>query len=298
MIYLRYGIPRALRGLRARPGAALNSVLIVAASMSMLGMIALLYLNIQHMSQVWLSNSTISLFLRPGIGAAERASLLEAVRRHPMVRAAVEVTPQEGLRSLAEKLNTDHALLSGGDNGGLPYTIDVELFLDYRERLQPVARRLGGLPGVDEVVYAERMWSQANLFFKLTRSVGLIFIGLFLISFLLVVSRAVRLSLHARREEIEILDLVGATPGYIRSAFVVEGIIVSAAGYLLGLGLVWFSFRLVLAGVTWNEWSENLRTLSVFFPDEMLAAALLATMVLGGLSSRISVNRLLRELEG
>jgi len=296
VIYLRYGIPRALRHLRRHPAHAFNSALVIAAALSVLGMITLLYLNVQHVSRLWLSNTTLSLFLEPGIPARERAAVLDAVQRHPLVRTAREVTPQQGLNDLAEKLGTDHALLRDAA-GGLPYTIEAEVFLDQRDRLAEVARRLRRLSGVDDVVYAERVWEQVDLFFTLTRGVGLFFIGLILVAFYLIVSNAVRLSMYARREEIEILTLIGASRPYIRSAFVVEGVLVSLVGSLLALGIVWFCYELLLAGMTWSEWTMQLRRIAVFYPRELLAGAVLTAAALGGISSRISVNHLLARME-
>ncbi|MBI4083629.1 MAG: FtsX-like permease family protein [Candidatus Lambdaproteobacteria bacterium] len=297
MIYFRYGIPRALRTMRQNPRAALSSVLIIAAALSVLGVIVLLHVNVRHVSEIWLSNSTVSLFLKPGISGAERSRLMETLQRLPMVRSAVEVAPAQGLSALTEKLGADHTLLVGVGRESLPYTIDVEVYLDFRKELGSIAPRLRALPGVDDVIYADREWAKVALFFQLSQALGLFFIGLMVVAFALIVSNAVRLSLYARREEIEILDLVGATRRFIRSAFVVEGVVLSLAGALAALGLVWLAYRLMLAGLSWNATTRHLMELTVFFPPEWMAPAIVIPALLGGLTSRFSVERMLRELE-
>jgi cell division transport system permease protein len=297
VIYFRYGFPRALRTMRQNPRAALSSVLIIAAALSVLGMIVLLHVNVRHVSEIWLSNSTVSLFLKPGIGDTERSRLMETLQRLPMVRSAVEVAPAQGLAALSEKLGVEHALLVGVGRDSLPYTIDVDVYLDFRKELQSIAPRLRALPGVDDVVYADREWAKVELFFQLSQALGLFFIGLIVMAFALIVSNAVRLSLYARRDEIEILDLVGATRRFIRSAFVVEGVLLSLAGALTALALVWLTYRLMLVGLSWNATTRHLTELTMFFSPVWMAPAIVLPAVLGGLASRISVGRMLRELE-
>jgi cell division transport system permease protein len=295
--YGRYGIPRAVRSLRSNWRAKANTVLILTASLATLGMIALLYLNVVHLSRLWLSNTTVSLFLKPGLGQAERESLLERVRANPLVRHATLITPQEGLRELSRNLGAESSLLAGDGKETLPYTIDFDVFYDYRGRVDALARTFRALPGVEDAVYTERMLEKVELFFTLVQGVGLFFIALILVSFYLIVANATHLSLHARRDEIEILNLVGATRGFVGSSFVVEGLILSLASGLLAVGIVWFSHQLLIAGLSWNEMTQGIKSQSIFFPLPEVGEALLAALVLGGVSSRLSVNRLLKELE-
>ncbi|MCZ6472235.1 MAG: permease-like cell division protein FtsX [SAR324 cluster bacterium] len=296
-MYLISGIPRAIRNLRRNWHASLNSILIVASSLALLGMVGLLYVNVVHISEIWLSNTTVSLFLKPSLGERQRRLLLRRVQDHPLVARAVLVSPEEGLRSLAAKLGADNGFLTGAEKGGLPYTIDFEVFVDYRKRIGSLAESFDKFNGVEEVVYAERVLGKAKLFFDLTKGLGVFFAGMILISFCLIIANAARLSLYSRRQEIEILHLSGATRGYIRSAFVVEGVLLALIGWALALVLVWFAFQLVIAGLTWNDFTRVLKQLSVFFPWEVLVGALLVLVGLGALSSYLAVNRVLKAIE-
>jgi len=296
-MYLRYGIPRALRGLRTNWRSTANNVLILAASLAMLGMIVLLYLNVVHFSESWLSNTTISLFLKPGLDDGQRQALLDQVRRHPLVKRATLVSPSKGLKDLADKLGADPSLLAAAGQEGLPYTIDFDLFVDYRSKVGSVAERFRALPGVQDVVYTERLLDQVRLFFLMVKIIGGFFIGLILISFYLIVSHATKLSLYARREEIEILSLVGATRHFIRSAFIVEGMLVALCGGVLATGIVWISHQLLISGLSFNAVTASIKQQAVFFPLDGLAAALCAAALLGAVSSSIAVTRLLRDFQ-
>ncbi len=296
-MFLIYGIPRGFRNLRKNWRASLNSVLIVASSLAVLGMVALLYVNVIHLSQIWFSNTTVSLFLEDGLARQQRQRLLEKVKGNPLVKKAELISPKKGLESLAAKLGTDSNFLSNVEKEGIPYTIDFEIFVDHRSRLGKIARGFGKLPGVAEVVYAERLMDKVKLFFELTRAIGIFFGVLVLVSFCLIIANATRLSLQARRQEIEILHMAGAARAFIRSAFVVEGMLVALLGWLVATGLVWFAFELIVAGLSWDPFTTTLKTLAVFFPLRILAISLAVILVLGGLSSHLAVNRLLRSIE-
>ncbi len=296
-MFLIYGILRGFRNLRKNWRASLNSILIVSSSLAVLGMVALLYLNVIHLSQIWFSNTTVSLFLKDGLSSQQRQRLLAKVAGNPLVKKAELVTPRKGLESLAAKLGTDSNFLSNAEKEGIPYTIDFEIFVDYRNRLGKIARGLAKLPGVAEVVYAERLMDKVKLFFDLARGIGIFFGALVLVSFCLVIANATRLSLHARRQEIEILHMAGAGRVFIRSAFVIEGILVALLGWLVAAGLVWFAFELIVAGLSWDPFTMTLKKLAVFFPLRILAISLAVILVLGGLSSHLAVNRLLRSIE-
>lgn len=296
-MYLRYGIPRAFRSLRTNWRANANNVLILAASLAVLGMIVLLYLNVVHFSQNWLSNTSVSLFLRPGLDDAERGALLAKVRQHPLVKQARLVAPDEGLRELADKLGADPTLLASAGAEGLPYTIDFDLFVDYRDRVGAIAERFRALPGVTDVVYTERLLEQVQTFFVIIKGIGGFFIGLILISFYLIISHATRLSLYARREEIEILSLVGATRGFVCSSFVVEGLVIALAGSVVATGMVWLSHELLISGLSWNEFTAGIKQQALFFPLKGLGIALGVAALLGAVSSYLAVTRLLREFQ-
>ena len=116
-------------------------------------------------------------------------------------------------------------MLTEAELQGLPYTIDFEVLVHHRKKIGAIAQGFGRLSGVQEVVYAERVIGKVRLFFDLTKGLGIFFSTLILVSFCLMIANATRLSLHSRRQEIEILHMAGATRGFIRSAFVVEGMI-------------------------------------------------------------------------
>ena len=297
-MYWHYSIPRALQSLRTDWRASLYSTLIIAASFAMLGIGVLLYLNVLHVSRLWLSNTSLSLFLSSAATAEQRDALLARVRRDPAVTRAVLVSPEDGLRRLAQRLGTDHGVMEGLDAKNIPYTIDFDLDVGERANIGEIAVRYRQTEGVEEVIYAERALEKARRFLQVTQGVGLFFVALILLSFWFIVSNSTKLSLYARREEIQILAAVGATRPVISSSFVAEGVFLAGAGFVLAVAITGVCYGLMVAALGWSEATQAVRGHTLFFPLPELALAGLAALLLAGLGSHLSVSRLLRELEG
>jgi len=296
-MYWSYGIPRALQNLRTNWRTAFYSTLIIAASFALLGIGVLLYANVMNLSRLWLSNTSLSLFLKPGTTAEQRAALLSRLREDPAVSRAAEVTPEEGLRLLADKLGTERSLMEGLDPGNLPYTIDFDLELEERANIGDIAARYRQAPGVEEVVYGERAVERVRAFFNVIRGVGLFLVALILLAFWFIVSNAAKLSLYSRRDEIEILAAVGATRRVIGSSFVVEGMLMAGTGFLAALAITFLCYEVLVAALSWSDSTRTLAGRTQFFPWQGLLFALLGTLSVAGLGSRVAVTRLLRAME-
>ena len=209
----------------------------------------------------------------------------------------MEVSPEDGLRQLAEKLGTDRSLMEGLDPKSLPYTIDFDLELEERANIAEIAARYRKAPGVDEVVYGERVVERVRSFLNVVQGVGLFLIGLIVLAFWFIVSNSTKLSLYARRDEIEILAAVGATRRVIGSSFVIEGMLLAVAGFVTSLAITFACYEVLVVTLSWSESTRALLGRTRFLPWEGLLLALLATLTVAGLGSRVAVTRLLRGLE-
>jgi cell division transport system permease protein len=259
-------------------------------------MFALLYVNVDHLGRIWLSNTSVSLFLKGDLDEAGRQQLLARVKSNPLVQEARLISPKEGLQQLAERLGADHALMQGLDESALPYAIDLEVAVDYRKRLGEAARQFRAVPGVDDVVYSERLLDKVQAFFWVVEWVGLAFVALVALAFCLIIAQSTRLSLYAHREEVEILDLVGATRRLIRSAFVLESVLVALGAWIVALALVAGSFLAVREVLNVSALAPWIHGQTVFVPWMAWAGSGAAAILLAGISAGWAVQRLLREL--
>ena len=168
----------------------------------------------------------------------------------------------------------------------LPASLEVRLKAGNRgpDQVRAVAKRLNGYPFVDDVHYGEE-WVQ-----KLHRlrtiatlagaALGLAFAGVAVI----IIGSTIRMSVLARAREISIMRLVGATDGYVRRPFLIDGVIKGTLGGLLALLLSWLSSRLITTYVIQAD----------FFDTKLMVMGVLAGAMLGLLGSALSVGRHLR----
>jgi len=145
---------------------------------------------------------------------------------------------------------TIEALLDGLDINPLPASLEISLRDDRRsaEGMEAVANAIEGLAGV-ESLSSGRDWVEGYLrAVALVRGVG-VGLGIILaLATLLIVANTIRLGVFARRDELEILSLVGASRPFVQTPFLLEGLVQGAAGGAIALGLLYALFRLVLPG--------------------------------------------------
>lgn len=294
----RYGWSRALASLRRSWRAALGTMVMLTAALAVLGMVGLLYVNVDHLGRIWLSNTTVSLFLKSDLDDASRQQLLGQVRASSLVQRAQLVSPKEGLQQLAERLGADHALMQGLDESALPWAIDLEVAVDYRKRLGEAARQFRAMAGVEDVVYSERLLDKVQAFFTAVAWLGAGFVTLGAAAFCLIVAQGTRLSLYARRDEVEILDLIGAPPRMIRGAFVFESVLIALGACCAGLGLVAGAYSIIRVTLDAGPLAPWMQGQTVFLPWYAWSVAIAAALALAGASANWAVRRLLREITG
>jgi cell division transport system permease protein len=162
------------------------------------------------------------------------------------------------------------------------------------DRVRALAARLGGLPGAAEVADGAVWLARLETLLARGRVVGLLVLALVAVATAILVSNTLRLAVYARRDEIEIMKLVGATDGYVGAPILLEGILQGLAG--AGLAVA------ALGGAAWvlvPRLRDVLPIASRLTPADVLPGRLVAALLLGGtalglLASALSLRRFLR----
>jgi cell division transport system permease protein len=157
-----------------------------------------------------------------------------------------------------------------------------------------IAEQLEQLPGVQEVRYQENIVAPLNELRVRARQFGWTALLVLSLATCGIISNAIRLTLYARRREIRIMQLVGATDGFVRTPFVMEGVFHGLVGGLLALGVtaaLYDQVREVNEKI--NPWLKTV-TLGELMPEFALGLVFLG-VAFGMGSSLISIRRFLRE---
>jgi cell division transport system permease protein len=121
---------------------------------------------------------------------------------------------------------------------------------------------------------------------------GLAFAVLLTIASILLIANTIRLSLYARRREVEVMKLVGATDWFIRWPFVIEGVIVGAAGGAVAIAVLAIT-KVALLDPLFSGWSLVSQVRTIAFPA-LIAVLLLASALVSAVGSGLSLRRFLR----
>jgi len=249
-VQLLYFWRSALRGLRASPITSAVAVATIGVSLVLVGAFALLLQNMESLIERFGDDLHITAYLDDGLPESERVLLTSRVGTVEGVSEVRFVSREEALERFREGIGRGGALLEGLDENPLPASLEISLEPGWRtaEGLQIAVDAMQGLPGIVEIA-SGRDWVEGYL-----RAVSLvrgIAIGLGVIlafATLLIVANTIRLAILARRDELEILSLVGASRWFVQTPFLLEGALQGAVGGVVALTLLFALFRLVLPG--------------------------------------------------
>jgi cell division transport system permease protein len=236
-----YFLRRAADGMSRRPHVALVAAATIFVAALVTGVFAAALNGAGRLLSRWSGGVQISVYLDPqGDLEAARAAVVAAVPG----REVEAVSAAEALRRFRESLGSQGALLDGIKPGVLPPSIEVRAPGIRLAEAKAIAARLEALPGARQVDFGAGWLEQLERLLARLRWVGLGLLAALAGGAAVLVSNTLQLGVFARRDEIEIMKLVGATDGYVRAPFLLEG----ALQGLLGAGV---AVAAVLAAQHW-----------------------------------------------
>lgn len=277
MSVVGYAFEEAWVSLRRSGRSALVSIATIAIAFATLGGFLLLSVNIQHVLDAWLEAAEMSIYLVENATDAQRAAIEEALKAHPAV-AAVEYVSREQAR---ERFQADFPelrdVMVGLGENPFPSAIEVRLQANNEAGADDLSKQISGYDGVSDIRY-DRRWLQRLLGIVTSArfAAGLV-AAILMLGAAFTVAAVVRLSLFARRDELEIMQLVGAPFSYIRGPAVVEGLLLGGIGAALALIAVSILYS---SAVSWL--GADLAGLVGLGQLHFLGVSEIALMLLGG----------------
>ncbi len=240
----RYFLSEAATSLWRRRGASLLAVITIAAAMAIPGGFAVGVRNVEGLLARWQESAEMSVFLRDDASPDDIAAIERQIDASGVSARRSFIAKSEALRRFRRDFPDLGAAAAALDQNPLPASIDVRLRPDRAAGadVDALATRLGKMPGVADV-RADRAWlARLAALMRLVRALGLVVALLLAVAAAFTVANVVRLAAVARRQEIEIMQLVGAPAVYVRGPFVAEGVLQGGAGALLAVLVLWTGF--------------------------------------------------------
>lgn len=227
---------------------------VMAMTLFVFGGFLLMQQNVAGLLKGWSDEFKMFAYFGAEVAPARVDAIRSLIGSYPEVRSVRYISREEAWHAFERSLGSQAGILEGLNPEVLPASLEIEVGGAARERdgVVALAQRLAGIPGIAEVEYPETWIEKIQLLMVGIEWVKWILGGfLFLVSFMIVAS-TIKLAIMARRDEIEIMQLVGATSGLIKAPFVLEGMIQGLAGACLALALLSGLFALITAQLLVN----------------------------------------------
>lgn len=280
--------------MRQSPFLSVATITTVAVALTVMALFGSFVGNLQELARRWSRDVQVVIYLEQPPGPETLRIWLKDIQGQPEVEQVTYVSQQEAFRRFRLRLGDDADLLAGMPAEILPASLEIRLQEDFRSR-QGIAALVSSLrsnPAFADMRHGQDWLERFESVVRLLR-VGTVVLGGFLLfASLFVVANTIRLTLYARRDEIEVMALVGATPFFIRVPFVLEGIMQG----LIGGGVALMSSHLLYQAALQQDVSVWLRATGleqlIFLSPSAQVLIVVGGGVLGLVGSLIAVFRL------
>lgn len=272
------------------PVLAVASITTTTVALLVLGVFLLLSVNVNAIATSIEGQVAVQAFFAQSVPQAQEQQDLQQVRQWSQVRTARFISRDQALQELKKEFGSQATVLDSLGSAN-PLEDSLSVTAKTPRDVQPLARRLAGLAGVVHTSYQSAVVSRLFALVNAVRYAGLAIGLLLLLGSLLVINNAIRLGMTARRREISIMRLVGATESLVHWPFILEGLILGLVGAVVASGLSFWSYVAVYRSAV-----RTLPFLPLVDPSPLprdIALGLLGLgIVLGAVGFRLSVRRL------
>jgi cell division transport system permease protein len=283
---LRLATRTAMESFRRAPLLNILSITTIAFSLFAFGLFGLVALNIRNALRSVEERVELRAFVANGTTLERMTDAAADVRKYKEVASVDIVTQQMALARARKELGEFQDVF---DSEFLPASLDVKLKVGFRDpkTARVVADRLRGMDFVEDVRFGEEWITQLyrlrNIAGVAGAALGLAFAAVAII----IIGATIRMAVLARSREISIMRLVGATDGFIRRPFLIEGSIKGVLGGFLALGLTYLAMRVL---------TQYLHVETAFFDARLALLGVLFGTLIGLIGSAVSVGRHLRQI--
>jgi cell division transport system permease protein len=237
---LRYAVDEAMASLWRGWQSGILSMATIAVALFVLGGFLLVTSNLERLSAEWSRAAEMSVYLDDSVTPDQKIAVERLLAPGGVVASFAFVSKPEALARFKQTFSDLAATVDSLQDNPLPASYEVRLRASDTARpdLELLTARLRAAPGVTDVRYDREWLDRLLAAVKIVQMVGLVLGAILTLAAALTVANVVRLALYARRDELEIMQLVGAPDVYVRGPFVMEGLIQGGIGALVALAVL------------------------------------------------------------
>ena len=243
-----YYIKETFTSLKRNSLMSIASISTVALSILVLGMFLTMVLNVNNLASHLENQVQVTIYMDDS-ASQEQLKQMEKVLRS--TEGIVKVTPrtkEEALGEFKKRLGEQQKLLAapGEDN---PFPASFEIQVDHPERIPQLVAQVQQMPGVETAKFGQEVVERLFQLTRVLRLGGILLIVLLAIATLFIISNTIRITVFARRREVNIMKYVGATDWFIRWPFLLEGMLMGFVGAVIASVILFQGYNAIQAKI-------------------------------------------------
>lgn len=242
-----YSFRFAFESLRKEFWINLIATLSAGLGLFLIAVIAMVFYNLNVLTKRLPEKFTVVLYLKVNTPKEEIDRTITELKNDRVVKSVRFISRDEAFNELKRRLKDPSILFEGIDENPLPDSLEIKIKPEYMKKaeLKDFLSKLGSRPVVDDIDYGEDIMSSIILLKKVIETSGLAIVGMILTGVLFNFYTTIKILFYRRREEVETFKLLGASGGFIRAPFLIEGAIIGAAGGAIACGFLLALYKVI-----------------------------------------------------
>lgn len=275
----------------------LNTVTVITIGLSVLivSSFALLIINTDALLNSWKKGIRVLVYLKAEATEANRLDLNYMIQRIDGVQETQFISKENAMLFLKDKMKHQSSILENLQSNPLPDAFEIRIKPSSQEmkEIEAIAGEIEALPHVEQVEYGQHWIKRLTSITGVFKFVGYAMGSLFIIATLFIIANTIRLVLYSKKEEIEIMKLVGATHRFIKAPFYIEGLILGALGSIIGIVALFVAYRFVLANFQQSLFDGTFE--AGFLAIDHSLGFVVGSMLVGWFGCYLSLKQFLRQ---
>jgi cell division transport system permease protein len=291
-----YFVSEAIANLWSNRLNNLVSLAIIIFSLFTFGLFVLTAENLNELIGRWTENVRISVFLTKGADRAAVSHLESTIKVSPVVAKYEYVTEQDALFRFQEYYPGMKQLTMDLETNPFPSSFEITIRKEFQNQasVEELVALLRNAKYVQDVEYDQEWIDRIQFMVRIVQMIGLFFGGILMFTAIFSIGNVIKLMVLSRKDEIEIMRLVGATNGFIKGPFVTEGILQGLLGGAAAVGCLYLIYILIVSKISeLNAPFFSTEVLQFLSPNTMLVM-IVGGMIVGFLGSFFSLGRLVK----
>jgi cell division transport system permease protein len=291
-----YFLRKAYRDIRRNILVNGVTIGIIVFSLLVISIFLVVLVNLNRLLVHWEGKIHVISYLRDSLSSHELENLEKHIHEFKEVRSIKYVSKSDARLLYERFLGNQKEMLEGVDLDVLPASFEIQLKKEFHrsQRVKEFVKNLSQIKGITDIQYGGEWTGRLSIIVHLLRWGQWVVGGILFLAISFIISNTIKLSIYARKEEIEIMRLVGATEGYIKIPFLIEGLFQGVSGAILSLGLLFLLFQsFLLKSGPFIKASLGPIEFS-FLPWSSIGGVISVGVFLGFLGSYLSLARFLK----